>query len=84
VKPGEVLPGCGNGPSATPVGQMTLSILNTGKLPASVSSHVPLDGLSRALRCRPTPPPGAHLFLPAGASVRIEPGAEVEVEVACR
>jgi urease beta subunit len=54
-------------------------IPNAGELAASIGSHVPLSALSGCLRCSTTRP--ARLRLVAGASVRIEPGDEVEVEV---
>jgi urease beta subunit len=57
-----------------------VEVTNRGSLPAQIGAHMRFDRLSREVECRPEPPAGARLLLPAGTSVRIEPGATVEVE----
>jgi len=81
MRPGEVIPGDGPVPEAVPSRTETITIRNRGSFPASVSSHVPLEWLSPTLEFPRDGLSGARLRLPAGASTRIEPGAEVEVEV---
>jgi urease subunit beta len=81
VRPGEVIPGDGPVPAAEPSRVATLKITNRGRFPASLSSHVPLEWVSPTLEFPREGLSGARLRLPAGASTRIEPGDEVEVEV---
>jgi urease beta subunit len=81
MRPGEVIPGDGPVPAAVPGRTATIRIVNRGRLPASLSSHVPLEWVSPTLEFPRDGLCGARLLLPAGASTRIEPGAEVEVEV---
>jgi len=81
MRPGEVVPGDGPVPSAVPSRTATIRIKNRGRFPASLSSHVPLEWVSPTLEFPRDGLAGARLRLPAGASTRIEPGAEVEVEV---
>jgi urease subunit beta len=81
MRPGEVLPGEGPVPQAIVTRSTTVRIRNQGRFPASLSSHFPLEWASREFvfprdECR-----GGRLHLPAGASVRIEAGAEIEVDV---
>jgi urease beta subunit len=56
-------------------------IRNAGRFPASIGSHFPLLAASRALEFPRDGLEGARLDLPAGASVRIEPGEDLEVAV---
>jgi len=81
MRPGEVIPGDGPVPAAVPGRTATIRIANRGRFPASLSSHVPLEWVSPTLEFPRDGLSGARLLLPAGASTRIEPGAEVEVEV---
>lgn len=81
MRPGEVIPGDGPVPEAVPGRTATIAIANRGRLPASLSSHLPLEWASPTLEFPREGLSGARLRLPAGATVRIEPGAEVEVEV---
>ena len=81
MRPGEVIAGDGPVPAAQPRRVATLRIANRGRFPASLSSHLPLDWASPTLEFPREALAGARLLLPAGASVRIEPGAEIEVEV---
>jgi urease beta subunit len=81
VRPGEVIVGDGPVPAARPARTATIRIVNRGRYPASISSHVPLEWLSPTLEFPREGLAGARLLLPAGASTRIEPGAAVDVEV---
>jgi len=81
MRPGEVIPGDGPVPAAVPSRTATIKIANRGRFPASLSSHVPLEWVSLSLEFSREGLSGARLLLPAGASTRIEPGAEIEVEV---
>jgi urease beta subunit len=81
VRPGELIVGDGAVPAALPTRTATLRIVNRGRFPASISSHVPLEWVSPTLEFDRDGLEGARLRLPAGASTRIEPGAAVEVEV---
>ena len=81
MRPGEVIPGDGPVPVAVPRRTGTIRIVNRGRFPASLSSHVPLEWVSPTLEFPREGLSGARLCLPAGASTRIEPGAEVEAEV---
>jgi urease beta subunit len=79
--PGEILPGEGPVPCAEPARRGTLVVRNTGRFPAYLSSHFPLVWASAALEFPRDGLEGARLDLPAGASVRIAPGDELEVAV---
>ena len=81
MRPGEILPGEGPTPVAPASRRATLTIRNAGRFPAYLSSHFPLPWASAALEFPREGLEGARLDLPAGASVRIPPGDEVEVEV---
>lgn len=81
MRPGEVLLGEGPVPVAPTSRIATVRIGNRGRFPASLSSHFPLEWASRELVFVPDEVAGGRLNLPAGASVRIEPGAEIDVEV---
>jgi len=81
MRPGQLLPGEGDVPGPRIRRTATIRIVNRGRFPASVSSHVPLAFLSRNLEFAREGLEGARVRLPAGASVRIEPGAEIEVEI---
>ena len=59
----------------------TLRIRNTGRFPAFLGPHFPLVRASAALEFQREGLAGARPALPAGATVRIDPGAEVELEV---
>ena len=81
MRPGEVIPGDGRVPAAVPRRTATIRIANRGRFPASLSSHVRLDWVSPTLKFSREGLSGARPHLPAGASMRIEPGAEVDLEV---
>jgi urease beta subunit len=59
----------------------TITIVNRGRFPAYLSSHLPLEWASRELDFSREGLAGARLRLPAGATLRLELGAETEVEV---
>ena len=81
MRPGEVIPGEGPTPAAAVGRRAKLRVRNTGRFPAYLSSHFPLVWASAALEFRREGLEGARLDLPAGASVRIPPGEEREVDV---
>lgn len=82
MRPGEVVPGDGPVPRAAARRRGSVRIRNAGRFPAYLGSHFPLALASSALRFSRDGLDGARPDLPAGASVRIDPGAEVEVPVA--
>jgi len=81
MRPGEILPGDGPTPFAPASRRARLTVRNTGRFPAYLSSHFPLPWASAALEFPREGLEGARLDLPAGASVRIPPGGEVVVDV---
>lgn len=56
-----------------------LRVLNTGDRPVQVGSHVHFAQANPALRCDRDAARGYRLDVPAGTSVRFEPGVELEV-----
>ncbi|MBM3677914.1 MAG: urease subunit beta [Actinobacteria bacterium] len=82
MRPGEVIPGDGPVPAAVATRRVAVRIRNDGRFPASLGSHLPLSWTSAALAIDPPRDEleGARLDLPAGATLRIEPGAEVDAE----
>lgn len=78
MRPGEIIPGEGPVPQAPVSRRLEVRIRNTGRFPVSLGSHFPLSWTSRALELDPPRDDlvGARLDLPAGATLRIEPGAE--------
>ena len=57
----------------------TLRVLNTGDRPVQVGSHLHFAQSNPALRFDRDAARGFRLDVPAGTSVRFEPGAELEV-----
>lgn len=57
----------------------TLRVLNTGDRPVQVGSHVHFAQANPALRCDREAARGYRLDVPAGTSMRFEPGVELEV-----
>lgn len=81
MRPGEVIAApAGTVPRLEGGERATVEVTNRGPLPVQVGAYMRFDRLSRELECRPEPRAGARLLLPAGTSVRIEPGRTVEVE----
>ena len=81
MRPGEVLPGDGPAPAATIGRRGRVTVRNTGRFPAYLSSHFPLVWASAALEFPREGLEGARLDLPAGAAVRIPPGEAIDVDV---
>jgi len=81
VIPGEVMP------AGTPVTlheglpATLLDVLNTGDRPVQVGSHFHFAETNDALRFDRSAARGRHLAVPAGTSVRFEPGALRTVEL---
>jgi urease beta subunit len=80
VRPGELIPGDGPAPQAA--GRRgRITVTNTGRFDAYLTSHFPLARASAALRFERAGLEGARLALPAGASVAIPAGATQELEI---
>ena len=75
MNPGEVL--YGDGPIPYNVGRATveLDVVNTGDRPIQVGSHFHFAETNAALRFDRAVARGMRLAIPAGTSVRFEPGA---------
>ena len=61
--------------------RLSLRVLNTGDRPIQVGSHVHFAQTNPALAFDRDRARGYRLCIPAGTSVRFEPGAEREVEL---
>jgi len=59
--------------------RVTLVVLNTGDRPVQVGSHVHFAQSNPALSFDRAAARGFRLDVPAGTSVRFEPGAELEI-----
>ena len=74
-------------PSSEPVianeGKATtsLSVVNTGDRPIQVGSHTHFFEVNKALEFPREQSYGCHLNIPAGTSVRFEPGETKEIEL---
>jgi urease subunit beta len=79
VIPGELRTGEGELELNAGRERTTLSVLNTGDRPVQVGSHVHFAQTNPALRFDRAAARGFRLDVPAGTSVRFEPGAELEV-----
>ncbi|MFG2696532.1 urease subunit gamma [Kitasatospora sp. NPDC048407] len=75
--PGAVLPGRGAEPAPRPV--RTLTVRNTADVPVSVTSHFHFFESNPRLTFDRAAAYGMHLAVPAGSSVRFDPGTDVEV-----
>jgi urease subunit gamma/beta len=80
VVPGEVLAGEGTITLFAGAELVTLSIANTGDRPVQVGSHFHLAEANPALRMDRAAARGRRLAIPAGTSVRFEPGIERQVD----
>jgi urease subunit beta len=60
---------------------VTLRVVNTGDRPVQVGSHFHFAETNPALAFDRAAARGLHLAVPAGTSVRFEPGAERDVEL---
>jgi urease subunit beta len=79
--PGEVLPG--DGPVVVNAGRpvTTLEVVNTGDRPVQVGSHYHFAEANPALSFDRSAARGQRLAVPAGTSVRFEPGIVRAVEL---
>lgn len=62
-----------------PDGLVRLTVLNTGDVPVSITSHFHFFEVNPRLRFDRAVAYGMHLGIPAGAATRFPPGVEVEV-----
>lgn len=81
MRPGELIPGDGPVPTVSARRRSTIRIVNRGRFPAFLGSHFPLALASGELDLPRDELKGARLALPAGATLRIGPGEEVDAEV---
>jgi len=80
VRPGELI--LGDGPVPQAEGRRArISVTNSGRFDAYLTSHFPLVRASAALRVDRVGLEGARLALPAGASVAIPAGTTKELEI---
>lgn len=79
--PGELLPADGDVELQPARERITLRVSNTGDRPIQVGSHFHFFEVNRALRFDRTRGYGMRLDLPAGTSVRFEPGDERDVKL---
>ncbi|MFF8772077.1 urease subunit gamma [Kitasatospora sp. NPDC015120] len=75
--PGAVLPGRPAEPVPAP--ERVLTVRNTADVPVSVTSHFHFFEANPRLAFDRAAAYGMHLAVPAGSSVRFDPGADVEV-----
>ncbi|MFF2348807.1 urease subunit gamma [Kitasatospora sp. NPDC058115] len=75
--PGAVLPDGAAEPAPAP--DLTLTVRNTADVPVSVTSHFHFFETNPRLAFDRAAAYGMHLAVPAGSSVRFDPGADVEV-----
>jgi len=81
--PGSILPRDESQYPAAPTGHLiTLDVVNTAAVPISVTSHFHFFEANPRLRFDRAAAYGLHLAVPAGSSVRFDPGATVRVELA--
>jgi len=79
--PGEYIPS--NESIIANVGKstITVSVRNTGDRPIQVGSHTHFFEVNKALEFQRKQSYGCHLNIPAGTSVRFEPGDTKEIEL---
>ena len=81
LHPGEVLLGEGDIVLLEGRELVSLSVLNTGDRPVQVGSHFHFAEANEALQFDRDTAVGRRLAVPAGTSVRFEPGISMEVEL---
>ncbi len=81
VVPGEVLPADGTISLNPGRATLTLAVENTGDRPIQVGSHYHLAEANPALAFDRTAARGFRLDVPAGTSVRFEPGVRRDVDL---
>jgi urease subunit beta len=79
--PGEVLHGAGDVAFNVGRPRTTLRVLNTGDRPVQVGSHFHFAEANPALQFDRSAARGQRLDVPAGTSVRFEPGAARDVSL---
>ena len=80
--PGELVTAAGRRSSSTPGARRARSAsLNTGDRPIQVGSHFHFADVNDALAFDRDAAQGFRLDVPAGTSVRFEPGAERDVQL---
>ncbi|GAA1251477.1 urease subunit beta [Pseudonocardia aurantiaca] len=77
--PGEIIPGEGAVPLNPGRDRTTLVVTNTADRPVQVGSHYHFAAVNPGLTFDRAAAWGTHLDIPAGTSVRFEPGIEREV-----
>ena len=68
-------------PAETPRDTVSVDVVNTATVPISVTSHFHFFEANPRLRFDRAAAYGRHLGVPAGSSVRFDPGASVRVEL---
>ena len=81
MKPGEIVTADAGAPAVNATRRARLPARNAGRLPVYIGSHFELQRLSDAIELDRSDLAGARLALPAGATLRIEPGETVELDL---
>lgn len=81
IVPGEVLLGDGDVELLAGRALISMTVLNTGDRPVQVGSHFHFAEANEALQFDRDAAVGRRLAVPAGTSVRFEPGIEMDVEL---
>ena len=79
--PGAVLPGEALAEEPSRVDAVEVTVVNTAPVPVSVTSHFHFFEVNPRLRFDRAAGYGRHLDVPAGATVRFDPGVEVVVRL---
>ena len=79
--PGEILAVAGDHALAPGRERRTVAVSNTGDRPIQVGSHFHFADVNAALAFDRSAAAGFRLDVPAGTSVRFEPGVDVEVRL---
>src|SRR5580704_5429521 len=79
--PGEIRAGAGELELAAGRPRAAVSVSNTGDRPIQVGSHFHFADVNAALAFDRSAAAGFRLDVPAGTSVRFEPGVDVEVRL---
>jgi urease subunit beta len=81
MTPGEIIPGDGEIELNAGRPTLTVDVANTGDRPIQVGSHFHFYEANRALRFAREETRGYRLDIPAGTSVRFEPGEQRTVQL---
>jgi urease subunit beta len=79
VIPGELWTAGGEHELAPERRRVTVTVVNTGDRPIQVGSHFHFADVNAALRFDRAAAEGCRLDVPAGTSVRFEPGVDADV-----